>query len=73
MAMEIRRMPPRRQMLLEDVMKKKDSHIWCENCGIVPLIKGYMKADERNDHPSTDLICVNCRLVIATIHHLEKK
>ena len=47
----------------------KDSHIWCENCSAIkPLIKD---VDDSGDHPTTDLVCGQCALVIETIHHLE--
>lgn len=46
-------------------------HIWCDNCDeIRPLLRGYMPADERNDHAATDLICSECHFLIATLHHL---
>lgn len=47
-------------------------HIYCDNCQAVkPLIPAYMPADNRNDHAATDLLCGDCRFVIATLHHLD--
>lgn len=49
-----------------------DSHIWCPNCeGVVPLLRDYMPMGANNDHAATDLLCIRCGFVIATIHHLE--
>jgi hypothetical protein len=44
--------------------------IYCDGClAVQPLVRAYMPADARNDHPATDLLCGECRLVIATLHH----
>ena len=43
--------------------------IWCDRCGIVPLVKGYMPSSVLSDHAATDLICGECSSIIATLHH----
>lgn len=53
-------------------MIANDSHIWCPNCNaIVQLLRDFMSPNDKNAHAATDLICIKCALVIATIHHLE--
>lgn len=47
-------------------------HIWCEQCqAVVPLVRHYMPANRLHDYAATDLLCGECRFVIATLHHLE--
>ncbi len=50
-------------------------HIWCEACGIVArLERDYMPADGvHNMHAATDLLCGECRTIVATLHHLADK
>ena len=43
--------------------------IWCGICDAAkPLLTDEMPADDRNDHAAMDLMCSDCRLVIATLH-----
>jgi hypothetical protein len=43
--------------------------IWCALCKKnQPLLLIEMEADDNNDHAAMDLMCSNCRLVIATLH-----
>lgn len=44
-------------------------NIWCSQCETVkPLVTDEMSADHLNDHAAMDLMCSECRLVIATVH-----
>jgi hypothetical protein len=44
--------------------------IWCDACdNVQPVLYDRMPADERNDHEATDIMCGECHLVIATLHH----
>lgn len=53
-------------------MSNQDKHIWCTECRIIqPLIRDYMPADAKNFHASTDLLCGECRFIIATVHHMD--
>ena len=48
----------------------KVESVFCDACGEVkPVLYDKMPADERNDHAATDIICGDCHLVIATLHH----
>jgi hypothetical protein len=50
------------------------SHVWCPNCDkLQPLILAPMKADARNDHDAADILCGECRFVIATLHAEPRK
>lgn len=43
--------------------------IYCPGChDIKPMVFDLMCASELNDHDAVDLMCGDCRLVIATIH-----
>lgn len=43
--------------------------IWCSQCeGLTPLALDEMPANELNDHGAMDLMCGECRLVVATVH-----
>lgn len=47
----------------------KYPRIWCNQCDALnPLAVDEMPADERNDHGAMDLMCGECRLVVATVH-----
>ena len=39
----------------------------------MPTYRNIMPKDARNDHAATDLLCGECHLVIATLHHLEEQ
>ena len=64
---------PRLASLLPGAQQTFDSHIYCDACEDVrPLVRAYMPADGIiNTHAATDLLCADCRLIIATIHHLQ--
>jgi hypothetical protein len=43
--------------------------VWCDTCRkIQRMIFDVMKANDKNDHDSADVICAECRSVIATLH-----
>ena len=43
--------------------------VWCNTCQkIQRMAFAVMRADERNDHDFADVICAECRSVIATLH-----
>jgi hypothetical protein len=47
--------------------------IWCSNCQKAnPLQISEMAADEVNKTAAADLMCFECKLVIATLHWGEK-
>lgn len=55
-------------------------YIWCDNCGIQPLLVDQLPAGKQkigtaeifNAHKAMDLICYNCKLVITTLHENDK-
>lgn len=48
--------------------------IWCPLCKAnTPLALDEMPANERNDHGAMDLMCGECRLVVATVHEHEAR
>jgi len=43
--------------------------VWCDTCQkIQRTIFDVMKANDKNDHDSADVICAECRSVIAILH-----
>jgi len=43
--------------------------VWCDTCRkIQRMIFDVMKANGKNDDDSADVICAECRSVIATLH-----
>src|SRR5262249_32138659 len=43
--------------------------VWCNTCQkIQRMIFDVMKGNDKNDHDSADVICAECRSVIATLH-----
>jgi hypothetical protein len=51
-----------------------DSHIWCENCEkATPLIVDRNNPEIGSSKPTTDFICGECHLVIATTHAIDTR
>src|SRR5262245_47583951 len=45
------------------------SLVWCDACDKVqPMIFDIMQANDRNDHDAADIICAECKSIIATLH-----
>jgi hypothetical protein len=43
--------------------------VWCGTCQKVqPMIFDVMPADDKNDHVAADIICDECKSIIATVH-----
>lgn len=52
----------------------KYPRIYCDKCQTInPMAVDEMAADYLNDHAAMDLMCAECRLVIATLHVAEPK
>jgi predicted RNA methylase len=52
-----------------DELSKAFPNVWCPNCGKVqPMVFAPMKANDLNDHDAADILCGECRFVIATLH-----
>ena len=49
--------------------RPKVESVYCEVCGIAPVIYAFMPGGDLNDHDATDIMCGTCRLVVATLHH----
>ena len=43
--------------------------VWCPTCNKTqPMIFDVMKADDKNDHDAADIVCNECKSVVATLH-----
>ena len=43
--------------------------VWCATCDKVqPMIFDVMKANDKNDHDAADIVCDECKSIIATLH-----
>jgi len=43
--------------------------VWCPTCNKVqPLIFDVLKANDKNEHDAADIICAECKSIIATLH-----
>jgi hypothetical protein len=57
-----------------DELSKAFPNVWCPNCGKVQLmVFAPMKANDLNDHDAADILCGECRFVIATLHAEPRK
>ena len=51
-----------------DVLKRFP-RVWCPTCyKTQPMIFDVMKASDKNDHDAADIVCAECRSIIATLH-----
>jgi len=45
------------------------SRVWCPTCNKTqPMIFDVMKANDKNDHDAADIVCDECKSIIATLH-----
>ena len=45
------------------------SRVWCPSCNKTqPMIFDVMKANDKNDHDAADIVCEECKSIIATLH-----
>ena len=43
--------------------------VWCDTCDSVqPMIFEVMQAYDKNDHDAADIVCAECKSIIATLH-----
>jgi hypothetical protein len=43
--------------------------VWCDTCEkIQPMTLDVMPADAKNDHDAADIVCNECKSVVATLH-----
>ena len=43
--------------------------VWCPTCNKTqPMIFDVMKANDKNEHDAADIVCNECKSVIATLH-----
>ena len=51
-----------------DVLKQFP-RVWCTTCDKTqPMIFDMMKANDKNDYDAADIVCAECRSIIATLH-----
>jgi hypothetical protein len=44
-------------------------YVWCDTCEkIQPMIFDVMPADDQNDHDAADIVCNECKSIVATLH-----
>jgi Phage terminase large subunit (GpA) len=45
------------------------SRVWCPSCNkMQPMIFDVVKANDKNNHDAADIICEECKSIIATLH-----
>src|SRR6516225_9140161 len=45
------------------------SRVWCPSCNKTqPMIFDVVKANDKNNHDAADIICEECKSIIATLH-----
>ena len=43
--------------------------VWCDTCEKTqPILFDVMRANDKNDHDAADIICSECKSIIATLH-----
>src|SRR5262245_1614204 len=43
--------------------------VWCPSCNKAqPMMFDVMRANDKNDHDAADVICQECKSIIATLH-----
>jgi hypothetical protein len=43
--------------------------VWCPTCNKAqPMLFDVMKANDKNDHYAADIVCNECKSIIATLH-----
>jgi hypothetical protein len=43
--------------------------VWCPTCNKAqPLIFDVLKAHDKNEHDAADIVCAECKSIIATLH-----
>src|SRR5262249_60413253 len=43
--------------------------VWCPTCNKTqPMIFDVMKANDKNEHNAADIVCAECKSIIATLH-----
>ena len=46
--------------------------VWCPSCNKTqPMIFDVMKSNDKNDHDAADIVCDECKSIIATLHGAE--
>jgi hypothetical protein len=51
-----------------DVLKRFP-RVWCPACDKTqPMIFDVIKANDKNDHDAADIVCADCKSIIATLH-----
>jgi hypothetical protein len=45
------------------------SLVWCNTCGKTqPMSRNVMRADDKSEHDAADIVCAECKSIIATLH-----
>ena len=50
-------------------LKERFPRVWCPTCNKTqPMIFDVMKANDKNEHDAADIVCGECKSIIATLH-----
>ena len=50
-------------------LKERFPRVWCPTCSKTqPMIFDVMKANDKNEHDAADIVCGECKSIIATLH-----
>lgn len=59
----------REQLTVDLALLAGMTRIYCDSCSTErPLLLDRLAANDRNDHDAVDLVCGDCKLIIATLH-----
>jgi hypothetical protein len=49
-------------------------YVWCDTCGeIQPMIFDVLAANDKTDHEVADIVCNECKSIIATLHAARRE
>jgi hypothetical protein len=50
-------------------LKERFPRVWCPTCNKTqPMIFDVMKANDKDEHDAADIVCGECKSIIATLH-----
>lgn len=59
--------------MMEPISTDTMRYIWCSECSAIqPMLTDYLPASTLNSHAAMDLVCAECRIIVATLHELDK-
>ena len=50
-------------------LKQRFPRVWCSTCNKTqPMIFDVVEANDKNEHDAADIVCGECKSIIATLH-----